>query len=219
MSKSVTRSSLIPMENAYVDNHTQDQSMPGNTPKSPLHNTRAESVHIDAANVTLQERAGVGVVQVFVKGDGGASALGLGTEPGVATVTDAYTALPLSPNQWMLISATGADGSFAESVRATLGNHGYVSEQSQGRVVIRLGGPRAADVLRKGCRLDLHPSVVSPGFCAQTSMAQVGVQLHWVDDSPTYDLIVYSGFARSFWHWLTESAAEYGYHVLPRING
>ncbi len=202
-----------------MDNNSQNQNVSGVSPKSPLHSTRAESVHIDAATVTIQERAGAGVLQVFVNGDAGARALGIGTTPAVATVTDAYTALPLSPNQWLLIAATGADGSFADAVREKLGSEGYVSEQSQGRVVLRISGARATDVLRKGCRLDLHPSVIAPGFCAQTSMAQVGVQLHLVDDSPTYDLIVYSGFARSFWHWLTESAAEYGYHVLPRLNG
>ena len=30
-----------------------------------------------------------------------------------------------------------------------------------------------------------------------------------LDDAPTYDLLVYSGFARSFWDWITEAAAEF----------
>jgi len=72
-----------------------------------------------------------------------------------------------------------------------------------------LVGALARDLMARGCRLDLHASVARKGFCAQTQMAQVGVLIHQVSDAPAYDLYVYSGFARSFWHWLTETAAQF----------
>ena len=41
----------------------------------------------------------------------------------------------------------------------------------------------------------------------------IDVQLWQLDATPAYDLIVARGFAGSFWHWLEESAAEYGLEV------
>ncbi|MBX2823655.1 MAG: sarcosine oxidase subunit gamma [Gammaproteobacteria bacterium] len=166
----------------------------------------------------LSERRGIAVVQVFARKGQIAevnTVLGLteaGTTPGVASVTERQTVLPLAPGQWMLTSRLGDDGSFASQLRQQLGNHAFVSEQSHGRVVIRVSGANARPLMQKGCRLDLHPSVAGAGFCAQTSMAQIGVLIHQLDDQPTYDLHVYSGFARSFWHWLTTSAAQFGTH-------
>jgi sarcosine oxidase subunit gamma len=112
-----------------------------------------------------------------------------------------------------LIAGEGRDGAFTQAVAARAAGLGYASEQSHGRQVIRVAGPRARDLMAKGCRLDLHPRVARPGFCAQTQIAQIGVLILQVDDAPTYDLVLFAGFAEAFWHWLTEAAAEYGYAV------
>lgn len=163
--------------------------------------------------LSLFELPGRAVVQLFAK-RGRESAVGdvlaIGNTPGVATVNERLTAMPLAPGQWILTSLEGDDGSFAEQLRSDLSDEAYVSEQSHGRVIIRVSGENARSLMQKGCRLDLHGSVAKAGFCAQTSMAQVGVLIHQVDNSPTYDLHVYSGFALSFWHWLMSSAAQYG---------
>ena len=44
-------------------------------------------------------------------------------------------------------------------------------------------------------------------------MAHIGCQLWQVDETPTFDLLVNRSLAKSFWSWLTASAAEYGYEV------
>ena len=176
------------------------------------HNTDSERPALELA--IIENRA---ICQVFAaKGQTAAvaSALSLSQEPGVASVSDQFTALPLSPGQWMLHSASGRDGTFCTDLRSRLTGIGYVSEQSHGRLIIRVSGSKARQLLQKGCRLDMHPSVMSQGSCAQTPVAQVGVLLHQIDDAPGYDLMIYSGFAQSFWHWLTESAAEFGYRVM-----
>ena len=136
--------------------------------------------------------------------------LDIGRRPGRASVHPGFTALPLSPRQWMLVSSasTHAEG-LAAHVTKLIESRAYVSEQSDSRVCIRVRGPMARRVMAKGCRLDLHPSSAGPGFCAQTVVAQVGVTIHQVDEAPTFDLLVYSGFARSFWDWIREAAAEF----------
>ncbi len=168
------------------------------------------------AGVLLQDRCGLAIAQVFAKkGKTAAVAkkLGISAEPCVATGHKDYTALPLSPGQWMLFAGSGADGAFQRLLEKQIGKNGYVSEQSHSRAVIRISGARVLDVLAKECRLDLHASVASAGFCAQTTMAGVGVLMHKIDDSPTFDLVVFAGFADSFWHWIVQASAEYGVDV------
>ena len=80
--------------------------------------------------------------------------------------------------------------------------------------MIRVTGPRARDLLAKGCPLDLHPSLFAKGACAQTVMAKAGVLIHAVDDGPTYDLYVLRSFAEYLWRWLEDAAQEYGVAVL-----
>jgi len=169
-----------------------------------------------STGVLLQDRRKLAIAQVFAKkGKTAAVAkkLGISAEPCIATVLKDYTALPLSPGQWMLFANSGADGSFQRLLEKQLGKNGYVSEQSHSRTVIRIRGDKCLDVLAKECRLDLHPSVASAGFCAQTTMAGVGVMLHKLDDGPTFDLVVFAGFADSFWHWIVQASAEYGVDV------
>jgi len=169
------------------------------------------------AGVVLTDRRGLAIAQVFAKkGKTAAVAkkLGISAKPRVATVHEDYTALPLSPGQWMLFANKGADGSFKQLLDAQIAKTGYVSEQSHSRAVIRISGPRALDVMAKECRLDLHSSVVSAGFCAQTTLAGMGVLMHKIDETPTFDLVIFSGFADSFWHWICEASAEYDVDVF-----
>jgi len=164
-------------------------------------------------NLSAKSIEGHGIIQVFaVNGKTAAveRALKIKGKPGVATVTKDYTAIPLCPGQWMLVSAKAGSDGFAAGIQAKLKKNGYVSEQSDARVIFRLSGTRAREMMQKGCRLDLDPSVTSTGWCAQTQMAQAGVILHQVDDKPTYDILVYSGFAQHFAEWLEHTGAQLG---------
>ena len=172
------------------------------------------------AGVKFVDRRGLALGQVFArrgKEKALAKALHLPLTPGRSAVHEEYVALPLAPGQWMLMAEGGADGAFCRAIAERMGALGYVSEQSHSRVVLRVGGERARELLGKGCRLDLHPRVMQPGACATTVMAQVGVLLHQVDDVPSYDLLVYSGFAQCFWEWLEETAATIGFEAEVEV--
>lgn len=163
--------------------------------------------------VNVKASTGHGVVQVFaVKGKTAAveRALGIKETPGQATAKSDYTAIPLSPGEWMLVSSKPDSKGFAQAIGNKLKNNGYVSEQSDARVIFSLSGPKARDLMIKGCRLDLHPSVTGKGWCAQTQMAQVGVVVHQTSDEPGYDLLVYSGFAQHFAEWLLHTGLQLG---------
>lgn len=195
-----------------VDNNTPTADIPQRV--SPLATIERAGVNEDAATLILQPLENMAVVQVFArKGHEAGVAAILGDVPGQSRSSAAYTSMPIAPAQWIVTATTGGDGEFRKKLQQELGDNVYLSEQSHARIIIRVAGSGARELLQKGCRLDLHPMRTSAGFCAQTSMAQVGVLIHQLDESPTYDLHLYSGFARSFWHWLTESAAVQGFKV------
>ena len=180
----------------------------------PLGNSaEAQTYTTDGGSIALSADSSRAMVQVFAKKgqiEALAKKLKISTDPGVATSNKDMTALPLSPGQWLIsASVEGRKEEFTGSLIKKIGKLGYVSEQGDSRTCFRVSGSNARELMSRGCRLDLHPSVVSKGFCAQTNMAQVGVIVHQIDDEPAYELYAYSGFARSFWQWLTHTAAQF----------
>lgn len=179
----------------------------------PLDEFYAQLPTSDGKGVSVKTIDGRAIVQVFAsngKTSAVERALKIKETPGKATVADDFTAIPLSPGQWMLVSAKANPKAFVDDLRAKLKKNGYVSEQSDARVIFRMSGPRAAEMMQKGCRLDLHPSEAKKGWCAQTQMAQAGVIIHQTDDKPSYDILVYSGFAQHFAEWLLHTGAQLG---------
>ncbi len=118
------------------------------------------------------------------------------------------------PEQW-LAHMQPAPAAGMESVLAgSLVGLASIVDQSHGRTVLRVTGPRVRDALAKGFPIDLRPSAFKMGDTAVTSVAHIGAQLWQTDDAPTYEIAVARGFALSFWHWLEASAAEYGLELL-----
>jgi len=124
------------------------------------------------------------------------------------------TLIGTAPDQWLAV-AEDASRQILDKLAKQLARHAAITEQSDSKAVIRISGPRAREVMAKGCSLDLHPRVFKPGSAATTPIALIDCQLWQVDEAPSYDLAVPSSFAESFWSWLTASAAEFGYSVEP----
>ena len=138
--------------------------------------------------------------------------------PGAAAEGRGMTALWVQPEGWFVVAPRAGDGVLAGALKASCGDAGSVVDQSHGRSVIRISGARAAWVLAKSCRVDLHPSVFGPGRVASTQMFHLGVTLrqvdaHLVDSGPAYDLMVFSTFMGSFVEALCHAAEETGYVV------
>jgi sarcosine oxidase subunit gamma len=188
--------------------------------RSPLEGALAPGRHgagpAGAPGVTIAERRGLSLVQVIARRGRDravADRLGLDPAPGLASALPAGAALWLAPGSWMVIAAGCEEGALLRDLRAQLQDLAAVADQSQGRAVLRLTGPRTRDVLAKGCRLDLHPRAFRARSCASTVMAQISVTLHQIDEHPTYDLYVPAGYALDFLAWLRAAAAEFGYRI------
>jgi heterotetrameric sarcosine oxidase gamma subunit len=85
--------------------------------------------------------------------------------------------------------------------------------------VLRLSGPKVRATFEKGLGVDLHPGSFRPGDAAVTACAHLGVILWQIDEAPTYEVAVFRSLASRFWHWLSESAAEYGLRIVPSARG
>ena len=156
-----------------------------------------------APGVELTVRHPLSILTVIArKGKGKAVAEGLAK----------YKAQWAGPDQYFVLAEGRGEGALFAEVSGALAGLASVSDQSHGRVVIRIAGPRARAVLAKGTPVDLHPDEFAVGQSAITQMAHVGIHLTRVDDD-TYDLSVFRGFSESFWEWLTEQSEEFGYQV------
>jgi heterotetrameric sarcosine oxidase gamma subunit len=193
-------------------------------PRSGLEHLLATDRHgprDDRAGVTIALRRGVALAAVSARRNRLDALIGrtrdaFGLEPVHArrcVIAGPIAFVWAGPGQWLAM-ADGEDGAaFEHRLRAALGDLASVSDQSDGRTIIRLSGVHARRVLAKGVPIDLHPRAFRAGDTAITTVAHIGAQIWQVDETPTYELIVPRSFAASFWGWLTESAAEFGYVI------
>jgi len=117
------------------------------------------------------------------------------------------------PGQWLAMSEGLGAEALARDLAQRLAGLASISDQSGGRTVIRVSGPRARDVLAKGLPIDLDPRAFPLGSAATSVIALMGVQLWQTEDTRSYDIAMFRSVSQSFWRWLTASSAEFGYEV------
>jgi methylglutamate dehydrogenase subunit D len=180
----------------------------------------------DDRPVVIAERAGLAAVQISARrGKTAELAAAIRDASGVElprgpkrAARDGLAIIGMGPHEWLAI----ADGERGRAALASVreAGEGLASfvDQSHAKAVLRLSGPRARDVLAKGCGLDLHERVFKPGDAATTQIALIPCQLWQLNETPSFELSVPLSYAGSFWSWLSGSAAEYGFEVKPPIS-
>jgi heterotetrameric sarcosine oxidase gamma subunit len=114
------------------------------------------------------------------------------------------------PDQWLAVAERKDGRDLEPELKKTLAGIASVVDQSDGRVIVRISGNRARDVLAKGIPVDLHERAFKPGNVAITHASHIGVILWQIDEKPTYEVALFRSYVDSFSHWLMDSAAEYG---------
>lgn len=180
---------------------------------------------VEGAAVTLQEKPLPAAVNLrgdkedpkFLTAAKQALGLDLPLTPNTTNSGNGLAVLWLGPDEWLILRHGGEpqeESDLADRLRAALGElHAAVTAVGESLVCIHLAGPRAADVIAKGCPLDLHPSVFATGQCAQSHLSKTAITLHLVDDTADggrgFDLYTRRSFADYLWHWLSDAAREY----------
>jgi len=143
----------------------------------------------------------------------GALGIDLPARPGIAA-GDGVAALWLGPTEWLVVGGVDREADLASRLQGALaGRHFAVTNVTDNWTVIGMAGPKALDVLAKGCPLDLHPRVFPVGSVAQSMVGQADIVLHRTDDvdgAPRLRIYVRRSFAQYLWDWLADGALEYG---------
>ncbi len=118
---------------------------------------------------------------------------------------DGVTWLWSGNDSWL---ALADDAALAGRLATAAQNLAAVADQSHGRVILRLAGPGAADLLARLVPIDLDPQAFPPDATALTLAGHIGVQL-WRDDAGGFALACFTSFAQA----LADALAEAGRHL------
>jgi sarcosine oxidase subunit gamma len=125
--------------------------------------------------------------------------------------TERLSLVGTGPRTWLAFREGGA--ALADELRRDLGDTVAVADQSDGYAVLRLSGPKVRALFEKGLSIDLHPTAFGRGRAAVTTCSHMGVILWQLDETPCYEIALFRSLAADFWHWLSQSAAEFGLDV------
>jgi sarcosine oxidase subunit gamma len=136
--------------------------------------------------------------------------LPLPLEPNRVAIMRTVRVLWLGPDEWLVTVPEGAVPELPTRIaRATADLRAAVTDLSASRAIIEVAGPRARELLQKGCGLDLHPRAFGPGQCAQTLFARLPVIIDQLSAAPSYRLYVRRSSARWLYDWLIDAAEEF----------
>lgn len=115
----------------------------------------------------------------------------------------------LGPGIWQLV---GPEGSLPDAgrLRTELADVGTVVDLSHARTALQIAGPEAPAVIAKHCALDLHPAQFATGSAGNTRFGHIGMTLVRLGDAPTYEMLVFRGYAEFVFDALVEAAREFG---------
>jgi sarcosine oxidase subunit alpha len=185
-------------------------------PDSPI--TFAAGASAGTGEVRLADASGLVklVVRAAVDGPVGTA---LGTRFGRAVrAAEGTLVVGSAPGEWLVLSPSGTGagaGAGVEGLRARLvGLEELVSvvDVTHGRALLRLSGPRAADLLAKVCAIDLADDVTPNGAALSTSTAKLvtGLVRDDVDGAPSYLVHCERSSGQYLCDALLDAGAEFG---------
>ncbi len=133
-----------------------------------------------------------------------------------AVVAGDTTLIWSGPDQFLALAPRQAGSLLLDALAKSFAGIASISDQSDGRALVRIAGPDARDVLAKFCSLDLHAQEFPVGTAAAASIDHTAVTVWRGKDeggAPVFYLLVFTSFAASLWHMMLESGAEFGVEV------
>ena len=143
------------------------------------------------------------------------SALGLEGRPAPRRAWSGKDHLLLwnGPGMWLAVSWKTPAREWLAGLREALsGTDATVTDLCSARTVVNVAGECAAELLLKGCPLDVESLV--EGDSATSLHGMLTVHVHARGEAG-FDLYVYRSFGRALWEQLEEGALEFGLRVAP----
>lgn len=173
-----------------------------------------QQLSIDGRDCSIVELAFLDVINLrgnasdagFTEAVSRVTGLALPQAANTASVAGARQLIWLGPDEWLLKLGAGEGGAMAQALREALaGQHVSVVEVGSGYTTLSLQGPGAADLLARGCPLDLHARVFGAGAVAQSHVARAPILLRCVAPGASYEVTVRRSFAPYLFSWLGEA--------------
>jgi sarcosine oxidase subunit gamma len=137
-----------------------------------------------------------------------ATGLTLPLAANTASVGNSRQLFWLGPDEWLLKTAAGTGEVIEASLRAALvGKHFSVVQVGSGNTTFSLQGAAAADLLSRGCPLDLHARAFPDGSLAQSHIAKANVVLYCLKAQESFEITVRRSFAEYLFKWLCEAGS------------
>ncbi|MGI9318869.1 MAG: sarcosine oxidase subunit gamma [bacterium] len=112
----------------------------------------------------------------------------------------------LGPDEWLLHCDLEQTTQLESRIRQSLKvSHFAVTEVSDYYTVLRLSGPDAEALLRRGTPLDLHIDAFGCDQIAQTRFGHATVLLHRLGDAESWDIQVRWTYAQYVWDYLVSA--------------
>ena len=118
----------------------------------------------------------------------------------------------IGPGIWQ-ITGDAAAVPAAPTLRAALAGVATVVDLGHARTTLQLSGPAATRVLAQHCSLDLSAARFPLGSATQTRFGHIGMGLAHTDAAPTFELMVFRGYAEFVFESLAASAKEFGLRI------
>ena len=140
--------------------------------------------------------------------------LALPTQPNTASVqsasgiTGGRQLFWLGPDEWLFKTHDAQGEALEAALRTALaGQHFAVVQVGSGNTTLTVQGAAAADLINRGCPLDLHPRAFGTGALAQTHIAKANVVLYCLEAGQHYEITVRRSFADYLFSWLCEAGS------------
>ncbi|MGQ0383710.1 MAG: sarcosine oxidase subunit gamma [Gammaproteobacteria bacterium] len=112
----------------------------------------------------------------------------------------------VGPDAWTILSAQHEAAELTEAVAAGCKRRSHaVTDVSDAWVTIAIEGPQAAELLARGCGLELSESAFGHNSCTRTRVAELPVLLRRVSQD-RFELMVDRSAAAWFHGWLEDAA-------------
>jgi len=140
----------------------------------------------------------------------------LGTDFGrITKAADGSLTVGSGPGEWVVLAEPDVAADVLtrlESVASTSGAHASVVDLTHGRALLRLTGPRCADLLAKVCGIDFSDDLTPDGSALRTSVAKLVTDIVRDDQEgvPSYLLHCERSSGTYLFEALVDAGAEFG---------
>ena len=131
-------------------------------------------------------------------------------ENGCIQSSDDNTLFWSAPSEWVIATNRDTEEELAKNLSKRLVNSSSAATViTDSRIVLRLYGPLARQLLSKGSAVDFHPSVFKMGNCVTTKFAQIPIMIVQLNEDDEFLLFADRSLAAYLLDWLIDAAEEF----------